>query len=267
MISWYYVDGSERVGPVAEDVLLTLLGDGKINTETYVWRKGFENWERLKNVSELEDNIKLEETHTPAKALASSENLKNKLEQIEVEVEQVKVDPLIWSNVDPKDSIFYLRIGLDRKSSPVEYYGAYSLVELKEAFLHKRINEKTQVFATGMGVWKELNCLSFFQENLNLEANTFSTVVKNPLYLIGKLNGEKFTILVSSVKDKHGKGLINRGFEKKTTLEVAAFWGDNLITDKAKILIEDVTSFEQLINLSIIEENHNLTMAIKEYNE
>ena len=57
MVNWYYVVGSERVGPVSVSALKVLFSNGEITNDTYIWKKGFANWERLKDVAEL----KLEE--------------------------------------------------------------------------------------------------------------------------------------------------------------------------------------------------------------
>jgi hypothetical protein len=53
MVNWYYVLGSERVGPVSVEILKSLFLSDEINSETYIWKKGFQNWEHLKDVGEL----------------------------------------------------------------------------------------------------------------------------------------------------------------------------------------------------------------------
>ena len=54
MVKWYYVQGPDRVGPVSVEALKELFLKEEINPESYVWRKGFQNWERIKDVSELD---------------------------------------------------------------------------------------------------------------------------------------------------------------------------------------------------------------------
>lgn len=54
MTKWYYVEDGERVGPVEEEGLQELVDDGVLKEDSYVWTKGFDNWQRLHSVSELE---------------------------------------------------------------------------------------------------------------------------------------------------------------------------------------------------------------------
>jgi hypothetical protein len=44
---WYYVEDGQQRGPVAEADLAALQRDGKINSETLVWREGMTNWQPL----------------------------------------------------------------------------------------------------------------------------------------------------------------------------------------------------------------------------
>ena len=53
MTSWYYVQGTERMGPVEEKELHNIFIAGTIVPESYVWTKGFANWEKLQDVTEL----------------------------------------------------------------------------------------------------------------------------------------------------------------------------------------------------------------------
>ena len=67
MVNWYYVIGSERVGPVSVSALKVLFSTGEISNDTYIWKKGFANWERLKDVTELKlDEIEMESAPAPA---------------------------------------------------------------------------------------------------------------------------------------------------------------------------------------------------------
>ena len=42
--NWWYVEGSDRKGPVAEAELQNLLDLGTLNSDSFIWTKGFENW-------------------------------------------------------------------------------------------------------------------------------------------------------------------------------------------------------------------------------
>lgn len=45
-MDWYYGRGSERVGPVTETEFETLVREGTIVPETYVWHEGMAQWQR-----------------------------------------------------------------------------------------------------------------------------------------------------------------------------------------------------------------------------
>jgi uncharacterized RDD family membrane protein YckC len=49
-MEWYYVDGGQRAGPVAETEFDRLIGAGKIQPETLVWRDGMANWQPLREI-------------------------------------------------------------------------------------------------------------------------------------------------------------------------------------------------------------------------
>ena len=44
-MNWFYADGSQRLGPVAETDLQKLFNTGVIRAETLVWREGMAGWE------------------------------------------------------------------------------------------------------------------------------------------------------------------------------------------------------------------------------
>lgn len=141
MVNWYYVVGSERVGPVSVDALKLLFINGEITTETYIWKKGFQNWERLKDVTELNFNG-VNPTMTEAEPEESSPEVNFTFS---------------WNTVRENEEIFFVKIGKDRKiSDNSEVYGPYSLVELKEALKEKRMNLQTLVFSPGMGAWTKI---------------------------------------------------------------------------------------------------------------
>lgn len=49
-IEWYYKDGGDRLGPVAEPVLKKLLASGSLSASTLVWHPGLTDWMPAKNV-------------------------------------------------------------------------------------------------------------------------------------------------------------------------------------------------------------------------
>ena len=49
---WYYFDDQQQRGPVMDADLEALRRDGKINSETLVWREGMANWQPLREVQQ-----------------------------------------------------------------------------------------------------------------------------------------------------------------------------------------------------------------------
>jgi hypothetical protein len=131
MTSWYYVEGKDRVGPVEEDELSNLLSAGTLDSDSYIWTKGFDNWKKFYEVDEL--------AHL--------------LEGDSQDDEELPPTDMDWETVARTEKIFLIKIGIDRGGQETEY-GPYSLSELAQAFSEKRINEKTLIFVPGrMNDW------------------------------------------------------------------------------------------------------------------
>lgn len=54
---WHYVRGEESVGPVSEENLATLIEEGSVRADTYVWREGFAEWKPLSEVAQWQDRM------------------------------------------------------------------------------------------------------------------------------------------------------------------------------------------------------------------
>ena len=131
MANWYYVRGSERVGPVTEEEISELYRGGELDQESFVWTKSFANWIKIKNVSEL-----------------SYLN------------EQVGFN---WDSINLDERIIHVMIGPDRGSEEQEY-GPYTFSELEKSFKENRINEKTLIFIPGMEKWEFLGSLPVYSK-------------------------------------------------------------------------------------------------------
>jgi hypothetical protein len=165
MDNWYYVNGSERVGPVDFLTLQKLYLDNVLNQESYVWKKGFTNWERIKDVVELDfseivsedlifetevEDQKIENTIVEA---TDSEARKIILEHDDSPIIDYTFD---WHTFKGKDheELFFIKVGKDRKNfEGTEIFGPYSIVELKMAIENKRINMQTLIYTAGMSSW------------------------------------------------------------------------------------------------------------------
>lgn len=146
MTSWYYVEGKDRVGPVDEARLTELLQSGTLNSDSYIWTKGFDNWKKFNEVGELEHLLS---SDSPDESTDSAE------------------ESFDWLRVSNSEKIFMIKIGIDRGSQEVEY-GPYNLDELSQAFAEKRINEKTLIYVPGkMKEWIFLADVPIYEKLFN----------------------------------------------------------------------------------------------------
>jgi hypothetical protein len=142
---WYYVQDGNRHGPVAVEVIEQMMNQGDLKAEDFVWKKGFENWKKIKDVSELEEK---ESLTIPAPILPEiKESIKD----------------LSLKDLNPEERLLFVRIGTDRGGVPNDY-GPFSLKQLKQLFKENRINGKTLVFIKGLKEWKFLADYPEFQE-------------------------------------------------------------------------------------------------------
>ncbi len=181
MVSWYYVIGSERVGPVSVDALRVLFLNNQINSSTYVWKKGFQNWERIEDVPELKFTSEDIESKAEQKQVEYEESIFESNESVEEEKKyeakiekiaetiiekpremtksKIKISPIVelsfsWGQINDIQDIFYVKIGKDRKNYPgSDIFGPYSKVELDEALKSHRINLTTLIYSAGMSSW------------------------------------------------------------------------------------------------------------------
>ena len=147
---WYYVDGKERVGPISHSDLKNLYQQGKLNKDSYVWTKGFDNWEHIKNVSELSN---IDQTSAdPSINIPSIDKL-----------ESLQPEPIDFKNISSDKKVFTVRVGYDRGGSDTEY-GPFSLNQLRIAYEENRINDKTFIYASGMDNWILLGDFELFDQ-------------------------------------------------------------------------------------------------------
>ena len=138
--NWYYVQKGNRHGPVAVEVITKMVADADLKSDDFVWKKGFENWKKIKEVDELQGAPapqELPQTPSfPAAPVAAAKNFS-------------------LSELGADERVIYIRIGNDRGAAPTDY-GPFSVKQLKQLFKENRINGKTFVFANGMKEWKVL---------------------------------------------------------------------------------------------------------------
>lgn len=156
MSAWYYVDDHrQRIGPIQEDEILSLIRTGVLREESYVWQKGFDDWKHLSDVSELVEK---------ANADLEDEYVDEPHDEIRIDFpDPIAVQAMDWETVGRDERIFTIKIGRDRGMEEVEY-GPYTLNELKRAYEEKRVNGKTYLFAPGLENWMFLADIPIFEQ-------------------------------------------------------------------------------------------------------
>ncbi|MBT7610609.1 MAG: DUF4339 domain-containing protein [Bacteriovoracaceae bacterium] len=184
--NWYYVEGTERVGPLTEEALKSLFDSCKLNQESYVWSKGQTDWSKIKEVPPLkyfyeEDSLSKEPTSETSSVDETQDESANDIFQVEEEIivdnePSTTVDeiPFIdlgplnitgidWNTIDREERKFTIKIGIDRGGDESEY-GPFSISQICKAFEQKRINAKSLLFAPGMADWTFLADIPIYQE-------------------------------------------------------------------------------------------------------
>ena len=144
--NWYYVQKGNRHGPVAVEVITSMVANAELKTDDFVWKKGFENWKKIKEVDELQgQSAAANELPTfPAAPTPAPKSFN-------------------LSELSPEERVIYIRIGNDRGADATDY-GPFSVKQLKQLFKENRINGKTFIFATGMKEWKVLADFPEYQQ-------------------------------------------------------------------------------------------------------
>lgn len=159
-ISWYYVENNERVGPISEETLEELVRNGNLGEDSFVWKKGFDDWKKIKDVSELTYCFHLgsptesEEDETPSMPEIVPE---------EASTESPEEEKIDWDSIPSDQNIFSIKVGLDRNGGEEAEYGPFSLDVLKKLYEEHRINEKTLIFMPGMINWTFLADLPIYR--------------------------------------------------------------------------------------------------------
>lgn len=150
--AWYYVKGSERVGPINLEEIQDLIKENSLTEESYLWRKGFSNWEKLKNIEELK-NLKQEENPDILEDFSPP----NMAEEV------ASQKGFNWQEIDTDKDLFFIKIGADRGTDANEY-GPFSIKKIHQLFSENRINGKTLIFSSGMDNWGFLAETPLYQE-------------------------------------------------------------------------------------------------------
>ncbi len=146
--SWYYVLKGQRQGPVDVGVITTLVQSQQLREDDYIWKKGFDNWRKLKDVAELQ-NLVGASPSVPDFVAPKKEESSQKFR---------------LGALDPEEKSIYVRIGVDRGGAPAEY-GPYTPSLVKRLYQENRVNGRTQFFVRGRtDDWGFLADVSDFEE-------------------------------------------------------------------------------------------------------
>ncbi|MGZ3787602.1 MAG: DUF4339 domain-containing protein [Bacteriovorax sp.] len=256
MVNWYYVQGSERVGPVGEDALRDLYKKHVLNEESYVWKKGFQNWEHLKNVKEL-DFAK----QGPGKSLA--------LEEVQAEVKIEESSPEVtfifdWHKVKDSEEIFFIKVGRDRKTNlESKCFGPYSLIELRESLEEKRINNRTLIFTPGLSGWIEVGETPLDPKNFNV--NISHVQDSAPLIMVMDHGAQPIVALVDHAGNKECTLLASGPFKMGNQLLCSIYMGSTLKAKNIKINVEEYDPKRQKAICKILDMNDNARKIMQNY--
>lgn len=279
MVNWYYVVGSDRVGPVSEEALKILFLENQINNDTYIWKKGFQNWERLKDVAELKfDVVETHvETHPEIEAIQiASIQKETKLEDftfsaVKTAVNEPSFDSIEetsspevrfifnWNNVKENEELFYLKIGKDRKNiAGSEMYGPYSLVELREALKEKRINLHTMLFTPGMSSWTKIEDTILNDKFKGLALGSIS-LNEIPLIMVMDYSPLPLVTIVKKAGTKEGTLLGSGPFVEfqNTTVKASLYIGNELKAKNVQVRIQSYDKKTQAIECQFIDLNND----------
>lgn len=165
---WYYVQGSERVGPVEKEDIEKLFHDGVLNPDSYVWCKGFDNWKNLNTIDEFDSLIMGggDTSSVPSISEDFEDDEVDNIPQLESDNDNsFEEEPSSFDlqSVDYENKVFTIKVGYDRGGNETEY-GPFSLSQLNRAFEEQRINEKTFIFTPGMTTWVLLGDFERFED-------------------------------------------------------------------------------------------------------
>ncbi len=245
MISWYYVLGSERIGPVNEKVLQELFKNEALGLESYIWRKGFTNWEKLKDVNELD---------------LSKNIFKSDVKESSPEI-ILKFD---WTSIDENEQSFFIKIGLDRKYQiEKNLYGPYSLKELRESLDEKRINKKTLIFSAGMSGWIEIGNTPLFFKDLSPDSQI--AIDEIPLIII--INSKPLSLITLVQKPGIKKCvLLGAGPIQVGMLYLGTIYSGKTIKEKnLQLSVDEYHPREQEIICSISDISDNAKKIMQNY--
>jgi len=159
--NWYYVQKGNRQGPVSQEVIISMISQQDLSAADFVWKKGFDNWKKIKEVSELQVS-----TEPPFEPKPEPEVKPEALNFPSAPVMKIEEKEVSFIDMDQEDRSIFIRTGNDRGEASSDY-GPFSIKQLKQLYKENRINGKTFIFKTEMKGWKILGDLPEYQNIFN----------------------------------------------------------------------------------------------------
>ena len=148
---WYYVSGKDRVGPVEKEQLAALVSENSLNGDSFVWRKGLESWQHLKDVAELAPLLAPPEPPPPPPPPPPTP----------LPIAKIDEPKFSWEQIEDNVQVVSIKIGADR-GCPEAEYGPFTITALDKLFKENRINKKTFIYTPGMENWQFLGDTPLF---------------------------------------------------------------------------------------------------------
>lgn len=261
MVNWYYVVGSERLGPVSVEALKQLFLSDEISLDTYVWKKGFQNWERLKDVGELKfdnaDEVELQETPTLIAVTPAPKTVPVPVAVATESSPEVNFN-FDWRKVKENEEMFFIRIGKDRKNfDGSDIYGPYSQIEIKEAIDEKRMNFQTLIFAPGMSSWTKIQDTPL-NENYN-GVNQSVGLNEVPLVMVLNYSPLPLITVVKKAGTKEGILLGSGPFVelKNKTVMATLYVGSEIKAKNVQVKIQNYDTKDQSMECQFLDLNQD----------
>ena len=238
MTQWYYVEGTERIGPLNQNVIEEYLAQGTITLDTYVWRKGFPNWVKAKDIEELAihasaehdavEEVVAEETKSTGVKERRSARTSDQSQSYEkdIKVENIEARHLDLNSLSSLDREFYIKVGMDREE-PVEVeYGPYSLEDLQLMFSQNRINEKTFITTTNADKWLTLSEFELIEKITDKKLLKAHLNTNDPVYLRTTSDGDVVEGIVRDLSLGGGQFLTKEILPLQRKMKANLIWGN-----------------------------------------
>lgn len=258
MDQWYYVKDSDRVGPVDLKSLKILFHKEEVSLETFVWRKGFANWIRLKEVEELKflyEEVKSVQSMPAVDEISPEVKVEEKSPEIEFHFD--------WKKIKEDEELFFIKIGHDRKHvEGNQFFGPYSITELRDALENKHINYLTLIYAAGMKGWLEigetpLNPVRLtLNEEKSLNAPLMIALVHQPLPLVALIHHSS-----DSTLSLLGSGAFPVGSEVLGSI----YSGTELKAQNLLLQINEYKKHDQKIHCTILKKDVQSQQLLSHY--